>query len=61
MHDKQPLLLRYTKESYPIHRSRRTVSGVDLGLDAARFSQQDRGVRVVLLHRGICPGKEGPE
>lgn len=39
----------------------RTVSCIHLGLDAARFADHDRGVRVVLLHRGIGFGEEVPK
>lgn len=37
-----------------------TVSGVDLGLSAGGFADEDGDIGVVALHGGIRPGQEGP-
>lgn len=41
-------------------RERRTVAGVQGGLNAAGLADQDRGVRVVLLHGRVAALEEGP-
>jgi hypothetical protein len=40
---------------------RRTVSSVDTGKGAGGLADEDRSVRVVLLHGGIGAEEEGPD